>query len=85
MKLNFKCPDCGDNKLESVEVDVTASSIIADIDEDGDFDYDVPYCDGGYIERFQCTNCGYFLKNEDGEKLTNNLEVIEWINKNCKE
>ena len=36
MELKFKCPECSDNKLECVEVDVIASSVIAEIDEDGD-------------------------------------------------
>ncbi|KKK54492.1 hypothetical protein LCGC14_3084140 [marine sediment metagenome] len=84
MELKFKCPECSDNKLECVEVDVIASSVIADIDEDGDFDYGEIGA-SGMVERFQCLSCGYVLIKEDGSSIDDNEEVVDWIKKNCEQ
>ena len=85
--LKFKCtnPDCECKELECVEEGVTLSSTIMSLNEDGDFDYESPSMDGGEINRYQCQYCGFVLKDEDNNNLTEHLEVVEWVKKNCKQ
>ena len=84
MSLQFICPSCGWKELESVETNVTVGSIITNIDESGDFGYgDQNYCDGGYVDRFQCAKCGHILRNENDEPVNENMEAVEWVKKHC--
>ncbi len=83
MSLKFKCPKCQCEDLEIVETDVIMSSKVVEIDEDLCFEYDLLECDGGYVDRFQCFNCGLVLKNEQQETITQEEDVVKWIRENC--
>jgi len=88
--LKFQCGACGHNQLECVESDVFYYSPIADIKEDGDFDYGEARADGGMVDHYECCKCGEGLIGEDGigedgEFLTEHSEVVEWCKKNCKQ
>jgi len=74
--LTFTCPDCGHDRLECCE-DGPYSSIILNLDEEGDFDYDEINASGEVV-RYQCVQCGTVLPD-----VTCNEEVIEWIKENC--
>jgi len=39
----------------------------------------------GMVVRFQCLECGFILKNSEGEPLTDNEEVVEWVKENCSQ
>jgi rubredoxin len=67
LKMKFQCPKCKHKRLECCEDNDFVTSTITDLDEDGDFDYDVPIISDSTVDRFQCVNCGYVLKNEQGE------------------
>jgi predicted RNA-binding Zn-ribbon protein involved in translation (DUF1610 family) len=82
--LKFTCPDCDENVLECVEIYATVSYDITHLDEDGDFDYGPTNIEDGEINRFQCVNCGYILK-DNNSVLTSNDEVIAWLRKNCNQ
>jgi len=81
--LKFICPSCGDHRLECCEDGPYVSEILC-IDEDGDFDYGEINA-SGEVDRFQCVDCGYILKDVMEECITDNEDVIEWIKENCKE
>ena len=38
--LTFICPKCKGNRLEVIETNAIVSSVIANLDKDGDFDYE---------------------------------------------
>ena len=82
--MKFQCPKCKQKRLECCETNAFVTSIITDLDEEGDFDYDVPNISDSTVDRFQCVNCGFVLQ-EQGENITDNLDVVEWLIKNCKQ
>ena len=79
--VRFVCPKCGDIRLECCEYGPYVSLIKA-IDEDGDFEYG-PVEASGEVDRFQCVNCGYILKNKDHGDIRDNDGVVEWCLENC--
>ncbi len=79
--LKFKCPKCNCNELEVVETDITNSSKVVNINEKGYFEYELIESTGGQINRFQCFDCGYVLKNE-GDNIVILDDVVEWIKSN---
>ena len=83
MSLKFKCPSCQCNDLEVVEVDVVVSSQVVEIDKEGYVEYDILESDGGCIDRYRCRKCGLILKDEKGEPLATEDEMVEWIKNNC--
>ena len=83
MSLKFKCPSCKKEDLEIVETDVTMTSLVVEIDEDAYFEYDLIDTGGGCVDRFQCSECGYVLKNDDEKIITTEEEVVDWLRKNC--
>ncbi len=84
IELKFTCPSCGDNRLEVIETNAIVSSTIANLVENGEFEYTNFSIDDSYTDRFQCVNCGYTLKDKSGERITDNLEVVKWLKKHCK-
>ena len=85
MSLKFKCPSCSREDLEVVQTDVVMTSQVVDIDEEGYFEYDLIDTGGGCVDRYQCLNCGYVLKDDDGQAVTTEEEVVEWVRKNCEQ
>ena len=82
MAIKFNCPKCGNNKLECC-MEGSHTCPITEIDEDGDFEYG-PYESSADVDRYQCLNCGYVLK--DGEfPITDNQEVVEWCKEHCQQ
>lgn len=70
----FKCPQCGDRRLEEVMGDVTVSSVIESLDEGGDTVYGEQTNEDGHTERFQCIGCGWEIPG-----LTTTAEVYEYL------
>ena len=80
--IKFNCPKCGSNELECC-LDGAHTCPVTEIDEDGDFEYG-EYESTADVDRYQCVNCGYVLK--DGEfPITDNLEVVEWCKEHCQQ
>jgi rubredoxin len=82
--LTFICPKCKGNRLEVIETNAIVSSVISNLDPDGDFDYENLCVDDSIVDRFQCIECGYVLQDENEENITDNMEVIEWLKKHKK-
>jgi rubredoxin len=84
IELKFTCPNCKDNRLEVIETNAIVSSAISNLDENGEFEYINFNIDDSTVDRFQCVNCGYVLKNKKGNKITDNLGVIKWLLRHSK-
>lgn len=54
----FKCSKCGCVVLEEVMGDVTQSSNILSVGEEGEAEYEHSSTDGGVVDRIQCLECG---------------------------
>ena len=85
--MNCLCPNCGGTRLDEIMGGVTLSSEIIDV-QSGDIEYqDAPGSagDSGYIDRYQCLNCGDIVKDATDEtkairdclELTNRLKELE--------
>ena len=87
MNLKFTCPGCKGNRLEEVMENVTVSSEVTNIDDEGDHDYGIQTNENGELSHFQCVKCGYILEIKDGEgndrSVTEPDELAEWIRENC--
>lgn len=77
--MNYICPNCGGTRLEEIMTGVTLSSEITNVDS-GDIEYQDPpgsAGDSGQVDRYQCVNCGDMVKDENGEVITDCLELSE--------
>ena len=85
-ELKFKCPKCNHHELGSVE-QVIMTYPITKIPENGDLNYDTdnPTAGDGQPIAYQCMNCAYELKNEQGNPIDDCLQVVEWCKKNKSE
>ena len=75
----FKCPKCGCKRLEEVLINVTQSTAIEGVDEDGLLIYGNSSTEGGEIDRFQCLECGDVIKDEHGMTITSLNKLSAWI------
>ena len=81
--LKFKCSKCGNDKIEEILVNVVQNSVIDVIDESGAIDYDPNIVtEEGEIDRYQCSGCGYVLKNDYG-KISTPEDLVEWVKQKC--
>ena len=74
-KFNFVCPDCKHTVLE--ESCIVASEIDFVMEEE--VMYGEQETHDGFINRFQCKNCGYSLK--DGDELIITYEELYELSK----
>ena len=74
--MKFICPDCNHNKIECIQKNCILSSEV-NIFLDG-VTYNNPDILDGFIDRFQCQNCGYvILKDPDNDEE----DLFEWLKK----
>ena len=84
-RLKFKCPKCSSNRLEEVMGNCTVSSAIKEICSDGDIEYGDQSTEYGEVDRYQCLECGFVLKDENGNKIDGVEKLVEWLNNNCSQ
>ena len=73
----FTCPTCGCNRLEAV-LDGSHTTDIVAIHKGGGIEYG-DTCSSGDLERFQCVKCGETIKDDDGELIIDDDELVEWL------
>ena len=85
MKINFKCK-CGGSIIEEVLDEVLQYSTISDIEKlDNDMvalDYGETNTEDGNLSRYQCRNCGLFIKALSPEELYEWLECNDMLKEN---
>ncbi|KKL07330.1 hypothetical protein LCGC14_2587110 [marine sediment metagenome] len=77
--VNFTCPECKNNEIEEILINVTQTSVINTIDECGDIKYGNILNEDGEINRFQCVACGYILIDENECQITCQIELAEYL------
>lgn len=73
----FVCPKCNNRSIEVV-MNGHHSAIVKEIASDGYMDT-TEYESEGDIDRFQCENCGYVIKDDDGEIITDVEDLFNQI------
>jgi len=82
MEVRFRCPMCRDDKLEEVMGEVTTATVIKSVDREDEEITEYlgsTYEGGGVVSRYQCTNCGWTVKNEHGEAVDNPTDLIPFL------
>jgi len=85
MSREFTCPDCHEHRLEEVMINVTVSSEVNSISEDGCIEYGEQTNDDGEVSHYQCVNCGYIPEWVDGnghnQPVADCLDLVTWLDK----
>ena len=81
--IKFKCPKCGCDVLTNVETNATVISLISDINEEGDFNYETPDIQESEVSHFECAECNFFPVDSSDSPINDNVEVAEWCKDNC--
>ena len=79
--LQFTCPGCGGHRIESIEGNADFISVVKNIAENGEFDYEDPIITVSEVLAFQCSACGY-RPGSDLSPIKDNLKLVEWIKTN---
>ena len=79
--LKFVCPRCKSHVLECVLDGFHHCSIRKTTN--GEMLYNEIESEA-QVDRFQCDNCGYVIKDEQGETISADTDIIEWVKQNCK-
>lgn len=78
MKLLFVCPKCGATGLEEILVGVVQTSPILAADCTDGLEYDTPTYEGGEVDRYQCSHCGWVIPGvTDWEGLVESLRTAQ--------
>ena len=84
----FVCPVCQHDIVEEIIYNVTQASCLTDIHMILNYDntrmlaeaeYNQYKTDGGDMDRYQCHNCGWTIKSEDGIPIDNLEDLFEWL------
>ena len=83
LNVQFTCPDCERNcRIEEIMTDVIQVSPITFYHEDEiavELEYADASTEAGFVERYQCEYCGFKIKNENDELITDQVELIKWL------
>ena len=77
MNLQFTCPLCGNHVLEEVMTGVTVTSKVNAITDGGECVYRTQANEGGEIERYQCSDCGKVLHDDQGKDVDTIIRTEE--------
>ena len=83
MTIKFVCPKCRNDELECC-MEGSHTCPVTEIDESGDFEYG-EYESTADVDRWQCADCGFILKDKYEEVLIEDQEVAEWCKINCQQ
>lgn len=64
-KLDFSCPKCESTRLEEImSGDLVVTTVVNWIGSDGVVDYGEQFNEGGYVVRYQCSECSYCIVDD---------------------
>jgi predicted RNA-binding Zn-ribbon protein involved in translation (DUF1610 family) len=75
----FKCPKCGGRIAEEVMVNVTQTTTIEGVDEDGILIWGKGETEGGKASCFQCHKCGKVVRDKEDKPITTMKEMALYI------
>ena len=75
----FKCPKFGYSRLEEILVESTVATLITDVGDFGDLMYGSCVHEDGEVDRYQCVGCGMDIVDANGNKVTEEEELLEII------
>lgn len=75
-EIVFCCPQCGGSTIEEIQGDVTVATKINVLYNDGIIAYGEATNENGYVDRYQCRDCGYTIV-EDQPDEQSLIEAIE--------
>lgn len=81
--IKFKCPECGGDRAESVEINAVVRSPISVLEPEGNLEYEEAIIDDAEHEHFGCLTCNWIAKDADGNMITENDEFVQWCLDNC--
>jgi len=70
--MKFKCPECGDDRIEEVLLGVVQYTEVQNVtDEDGNpsIKYGEHSLDAGEVSHFQCLHCGEHIADDEEDLL----------------
>ncbi len=81
--LRFICPSCKHFQLEEIMTDaIVVSKISFILFDDGEAnelpEYNLDHISDGYVNRYQCSHCGYTLKDKAGV-IDTSERAVEWL------
>jgi predicted RNA-binding Zn-ribbon protein involved in translation (DUF1610 family) len=80
--LRFKCPACKGERLEEIMDNVTLSTPVTGVFDEGGtvtLDYGDAYTEYSDAVRFQCADCGHVLTDADGNPIKTVEGLAEWL------
>lgn len=82
-EIIFKCPKCGLSGIEEIQVGVTVTTRVVSLEEsDGttparltmaEMEYGKQTNTDGYVDRYQCSHCGYIIVDSSCGELDNRV------------
>jgi len=80
-KVQFDCPVCGTNKIEQVAEGSFVSQLVAIVDNGENVQKDLEITEE-FVQRFQCFECGFVLKDDNGNYISDPEELYEHLLEN---
>lgn len=78
--LVFTCPSCRQSKIEQIICNAQVCTEIEEVSEKHGVQYRCGYTlSDGQIERYQCENCGFIIRDNMGEPVTTDDELINTL------
>jgi predicted RNA-binding Zn-ribbon protein involved in translation (DUF1610 family) len=77
--IKFTCPDCGCKAIREVIINVTMFAQLKAIKGKGELEYRHLNLQEGKTVRFECAECGYVIKDENGRAITTQADFIKWV------
>lgn len=79
--VKFVCPACGDTRIEAV-MDGCHTTQVEGMFKSGGVEYGDTHSSGD-LDRFQCVECGYAIKDVAGNPIGDDEELVEWCKDAC--
>jgi len=87
--LKFVCPDCSGKKLIQAQ-SVMKGYEVEELDPDGyvitgDEELDLDTLETDTTFYYCCADCDYIPEDDDGNPISEDADIIEWVKANCSQ
>ena len=83
--LIFKCHDCSSSTLEEIRTGVIITTPFTGIEVEDDgyselqYNFDDEQQHDGCVDRYQCSRCGFVIKDSEGETIQDKEALKDWL------